>query len=494
MSKKIFFLLFTTILVSNLSLEAQNSSSSPYSRFGIGDLQFSGFARNLGMDGISHGIGGNWNLNPSNPAAYSNLIWTTYEAGVNLQLNELSSGGLKQQSDNASLSYFAFGFPVISKKWGLGFGLVPYSNVGYSINDPRTDDRGNRELHTYDGSGGLNQFYLSSGLRLAKNLSFGLTGSYLFGVIAQDRTVEFDNSIYFNTRVENSTSIGWFNMNIGLQYSLDSLRLAPSDSLVQLEKMKNAESEAILVLKDSLHKADAVEAKSALEASIRMHEEEISRLNTLKKTVVGRKSKGDWNLTMGLILAPSAELRARNSTLAYSFKYFDNFSRDRVIIRDTIQNVEGERGDIRLPLNAGFGISMKKGNQWLAGADFSFQNWEDFSWFNTRDSLANSWKVSLGGQYTPNDRAIKSYWKLVQYRAGVHYAKSFLQLRSSQLEETGFSVGAGFPIRRAATVINLAIQAGQRGTVENNLIHEKYIRFTLGFTLNDRWFIKSKFD
>ena len=125
------FILFASLAAE--PVEAQNATSSPYSRYGIGDLQFGGFTKNLGMAGLSYGLTHPLTLNFSNPASYSSLILTTFEAGVNSEFLELKSASGKGYAHDASFGYFALGFPVIQKKWGMSLGLLPYSNVGYTI-------------------------------------------------------------------------------------------------------------------------------------------------------------------------------------------------------------------------------------------------------------------------------------------------------------------------------------------------------------------------
>ncbi|MBK6444837.1 MAG: hypothetical protein IPF81_05875 [Bacteroidetes bacterium] len=166
----------------------------------------------------------------------------------------------------------------------------------------------------------------------------------------------------------------------------------------------------------------------------------------------------------------------------------------QILIRDTVVNNSGQKGKIKLPLNLGFGFAAHKGNQWLFGADLSLQNWKEYSAFDQTDSLSDSWRVSAGAQFVPSDRALKSYLKVMQYRLGVHYAQTFLNLNQTQLNEMGVSMGIGFPIRRAGTTVQLSAEGGSRGTTDQNLIREKYVRITLGFTLNDTWFLKQKFD
>jgi len=42
--------------------------------------------------------------------------------------------------------------------------------------------------------------------------------------------------------------------------------------------------------------------------------------------------------------------------------------------------------------------------------------------------------------------------------------------------------------------LNLSLDAGQRGTLNNGLLRETYYRVYMGITLSDLWFIKRKYD
>jgi len=42
--------------------------------------------------------------------------------------------------------------------------------------------------------------------------------------------------------------------------------------------------------------------------------------------------------------------------------------------------------------------------------------------------------------------------------------------------------------------LNFSFDIGKRGTTNNNLIKENYIKASLGFTFSDKWFIATKFD
>jgi hypothetical protein len=82
-------------------------------------------------------------------------------------------------------------------------------------------------------------------------------------------------------------------------------------------------------------------------------------------------------------------------------------------------------------------------------------------------------------------------------RAGGKFRKNYLELRNEPLNEYGISMGVGlvklFPKRPASTV-NFALEFLRRGTTESGLVKENYIRFHIGLTLADIWFMKPKYE
>lgn len=481
-----FALLF---LVSCINfVQAQNATSSPYSRYGVGDLNSKTFVTYRGLGGIEIGLNLPGQINYGNPAANGSLLFTTYEGGIDFKQYEFKTNKNKHRTNTASVSYFDFAFPLKQNKWSLGFGLLPYSKVGYLATSESINTFGDNEISQYEGSGGLNNFHIGTGFKVSKRLSFGLNSEYIFGVINNDRIVTFNNPYYYNTSIKSNTSIGGVNINFGSQYRIDSLPFGNSDSIIFLENK-------ISLLKDSL--VDLIRFNSgdtSPETYIKKNQltQEIAMTALMKENVVLRKVKSDWHLVLGLVASPSTDLGARNSTLINSFRYGN--SELVILVRDTIVLTNGKKSYVRLPVNTGFGFSLIKGSRWLFGGDISIQQWSNFSYLGAEDSLVNSWKVNAGIQFTPNDRAIKAYWKTIQYRLGFHYDSGFLKLNGSNIREKGITAGFGLPVRKVGTVINVAFDAGERGTTKNNLILERYFQFTFGFTISDRWFIKSKYD
>ncbi|CAN5652845.1 hypothetical protein BH11BAC1_BH11BAC1_01580 [soil metagenome] len=452
------------------------------------------------MGGLAFALSQPFNINYSNPATYSAIALTTFEAAGSGSMYELhNSSSTHSYQYNVDFGYLAMAFPIKAKKWGLSFGLLPYSSVGYGIADKQKNFIGDDEYHVYEGSGGLNQFYVGTGFSLGKNFFAGVNASFLFGTINQLKRIEYPSNSYYNTKITEETIVNDFYFNAGLLKTFDSLAIAKSDSIVLFDNKIGALEDSIAVLRKLITALNAVKTgdnvtietqRESIAASISELTMQVEKADADRERVTRRKQKSGWSLSIGLTGAPSLSLKAKHTQLAQSYYYSNTIE----FIRDTIYNYEDQKGKLVLPFCLGVGVTLKETTHWIAGVDFSLQNWQDYSLFGVKDSLANSWRASGGFQWTPNDRSIKSYLNLVQYRFGGHFEQTYLQLQNSQLTDYGLSLGFGFPMKRVATTIQIAIEAGKRGTIANNLVELNYVKCTIGFTLNDRWFIKQKFD
>jgi len=126
-------------------------------------------------------------------------------------------------------------------------------------------------------------------------------------------------------------------------------------------------------------------------------------------------------------------------------------------------------------------------------------------------------RIATGMQWTPDPKALK-YFSRVTYRIGGYYNspkltdvtqtlggiyligelfdKPALQVKSSDINETGLTFGIGLPLRGKpySSDLDLGFEISERGTVKNNLVRERYFKVMLGFTIREEWFRKTKFD
>jgi hypothetical protein len=195
---------------------AQKGTISPYSYFGIGDQRDNGTVENQMMGGLSL-YADSIHINLTNPAAYSKLRLTTYTAGISHKEYRLKDFTQEQKTSVTNLDYLSIGFPV-APKVGAGFGLMPYSSVGYSLNDITTNSNGAEVTNIFTGDGGVNRIYASIGFEPIKNLSLGVTASYNFGTLDYER-IQSVEDVQFGTIDRRESKINGYDFNYSLNYT-----------------------------------------------------------------------------------------------------------------------------------------------------------------------------------------------------------------------------------------------------------------------------------
>ena len=202
---------------------AQNNTNSPYTRYGYGDLSDQSFGNSKAMGGIAFGLRDGAQINPTNPASYTAIDSLTFlfEGGVSLQNMNISGGGLKLNAKNASFDYLAMQFRLAP--WmAMSVGLLPYSNVGYTVSDSQTTDNDLTYSRSFTGDGGLHQLYVGAGVKVLKNLSVGVNASYFGGDLTRTRSVIFpqmSSSTYYSYNRQMAVSISDYKLDFGVQYT-----------------------------------------------------------------------------------------------------------------------------------------------------------------------------------------------------------------------------------------------------------------------------------
>jgi hypothetical protein len=163
---------------------------------------------------------------------------------------------------------------------------------------------------------------------------------------------------------------------------------------------------------------------------------------------------------------------------------------NRVTPVDTVLNYE--KSEFRLPQSYGFGITYEKLNKMAIGLDVHFQEWENGAGFeNNNTDFNNVMRIALGGEYIPDATDVNSYFKRITYRAGLSYQTSPYLVGGNEIQDFGINFGWSIPVSRAST-LDMAFKLGQRGTLSDNLVRERYFKFVIGATINDRWFVRRK--
>jgi hypothetical protein len=196
------------ILITGVSL-AQDGTTSPYSFYGIGIQKFKGTAENRMMSGLSS-FSDSIHLSLQNPAGFADLRLVNYSVGGSHKYVTQKSASESQIASATSLDYIAIGVPM--GKFGAGFGLIPYSAVGYKLQS--VDDITTTQS---SGQGGLNRAFLTLAYKITPKFNIGLETNYNFGNIENTVYTKRDD-LELGTREINKSNISGFSFNIGASY------------------------------------------------------------------------------------------------------------------------------------------------------------------------------------------------------------------------------------------------------------------------------------
>jgi len=187
------------------------------------------------------------------------------------------------------------------------------------------------------------------------------------------------------------------------------------------------------------------------------------------------------------------------TSLAYTFGSNLKSDSERTIEVDGEASTinDSNSSNLKLPNKLTIGAGVGEARKWLIGTTVAFQgNGEFENYYNTKENVhyEKYAKYAIGGYYLPDYTSFSSYFSRITYRAGLKYEKIGLVVNNESIKDVGLSLGAGFPITGSFSNVNFGIEYGKKGTVSSNLIQENYINFSLSFSFNDKWFVKSKFN
>jgi hypothetical protein len=412
-------ILISACLFLSLVSYSQEGTSSPYSFYGIGETRVTGTIESRSMAGLSI-VPDSTHINLQNPAGLANLKWTTFALAGTSNHTKQKSGTSSATAQRSTFDYLTLGIPI--GKFGAAFGIIPYSSVGYKIENISSD--GSQNNKRFNGWGGLNRVFLGTGYRIMPNLSIGVNAYYNFGKI-QTNSLEFVPYVPVGSRELNVNELSGVNFNIGMMYQ--------------------------------------------------------TKINT------------KLSFVSSLYYTPKSILKSNNSRTIGTVTFNSNYDLQDVDVLDAVVT----KTDLNLPQKWTFGAGIGDTKKWLLGAEFSVQDvGKLYNNYNTLDNVTYGkyQKYSVGGYFTPNANPYMSYAKRITYRAGFKYEKTGLIVNSTSINDVGMTFGFGLPITGSLSNTNIGFEFGKKGTTSNNLVQENYFNISIGVSLNDKWFVKSKYN
>lgn len=408
---------------------SQENNASPYSYYGIGDAKFKGTVENRSMGGLSI-LPDSTHINMQNPAAYSSLKWTTYTVGASNTSTAFKSNSGNDSANRTTFDYIAVAIPF--NKLGVAFGLMPYTSVGYKINNVVTDPSDNLiRSRQFDGSGGINRVFAGASYSITPKFSVGADFQYNFG----------------NTETKSIVSIVDTDNTVLLQYPTREINAT---------KYSGASFNVGAIYKGKIKKLDWVTSATFTPES-RLKSTSSREFATITLTSSGGESLID---------------QLDNSTVGVKMKMPSKFS---------------------------IGTGIGEPRKWFAGVEYTTQGKNEFG--NRFDNITDTGfeayhKFTAGGSFTPNYMSYNSYLNKITYRAGLKYEKSGLVINGESINDTGLTLGMGLPLGGGVggSNLNLGVEFGKRGTKSMNLIQENYVNIMVSLSLNDKWFIKRRYE
>ncbi len=433
--------IFILVIISFYNIaSAQQAGISPYSQIGIGDLANEGFSRNISMGGAGLASNNRFYINHLNPSLNPEHSTVIYEFGLIGQVKTLTTTKASDNSTAANLSYIGLLFPMKSKTiagkrintWGMGLGLKPFSTVSYKNTylEKITGDTSNAVFNTRQGNGGLNQVYISNGVRVSKTISIGLTTAYIFGPIVKESLLLFD------TR----------RIDVVQKNNISTLMFKPA-----------------ITYKKQLGTEDTLQVNSKTFFSVAAGVDMFSNMTSTTQTEYHR-----INPQTTAIQRSDTINQSKNFSAALPFAYNLGFALDN------------------------FGTDQAQ--KWSLATDFSFADWSKYSNFGINAGLNKYYSFKIGGEYTPTYVNAKNYFNRMTYRAGLYYHHTPVVYTNNDIIDFGATLGFGFSIPKTLTYLNLGFAVGQRGTTTNGAIKEQYVNMFIGVNINDIWFFKRQLD
>ena len=373
-------------------------------------------------------------VNYMNPASITARDSLSFMSDFGLKSNNAiyRQGNIKSAHNTFNINDFVISFPVYRSS-AMMLGIAPYSNVGYNYNYPITDPNliGNTGTLGYTASGNGSIYQMFVGGAVTFWKRLSLGAEYIY---------------YF----------GKIEKNINLVFSDNSFRSISGGYDLQLKSSS---------------------AKFGLQ-----YEQPIGKNNSM---VIGATYKLRSNLNGFINDHEYASISSVSDTLKNST---DTLSISR---------------KAKLASEIGVGIAFRNRDRWSLEFNYLYSDWRNCG-FDTVAGLSNdsaagfsagrSHSFRAGFEITPNRNDIRYAYKTFTYRAGAYYDREYYLLGGAAIDAFGLTLGITIPVSSGYNGFTFGLDIGQRGSVEDSRVRERYIGFNVGFNIFDIWFRKHRYE
>lgn len=407
--RKIFFIFLSVLGIGcPVWLYAQNNTSSPFSRYGYGELNDNVPGAFRAMGGVGVGMRDKRVIDPAQPASYSVVDSTTFmfDLGASAMWSNYGDSRGMRNKANGNLEYLTIQFPIW-KYIGFSVGVLPYSMVGYDIVDS-VSSVPHPYTASFYGNGGITEVYGGLSFNIMNWAAIGANVYYMFGNVTNGRNLVFRESDIASRLMTAQTHVSDFRFRYGVQ--------------------------------------------------------------------LFHTFADEHTVVLGAVFENKKKFNA-------SFLEYESVTSDTVSDLSSVFD---------LPMMYGVGVSYTYADRLTIAADYGVTYWENIRYMGM-DNLRNRQKIALGIEYRHNPLG-KRYVERMPFRFGLSVTDPYVEVSSTASawasKDYTVSIGAAFPLRGAATVINTSLEYGHRGPL--NGLQENYLRLTVNASISETWFFKRK--
>jgi hypothetical protein len=136
------------------------------------------------------------------------------------------------------------------------------------------------------------------------------------------------------------------------------------------------------------------------------------------------------------------------------------------------------------------GISFALDESYNFNFDYMFQPMSKYSFNSQPDvNLKDASKYSMGFEFRPKKMVGMTTMEQIMWRFGLSYEQTQYVFNGKDINQFSVFGGLSYPLGVDNT-IDLAVEYSNRGTQENNLLHENAIKIYLGLSFGELWFLR----
>ena len=418
-------------------LWAQNTDAlgtfTPYSMFGVGEVARQGSAFNRSMGGLGVALRDHRYVNYLNPASITarDTLAFMLDFGVEGQNLYLSDAHRSSAFNTFNMHHVVLSFPLYNKT-AMILGIAPYSHTGYKF-----EEKERRPYYVSELGDVVYQRYGEGGITQA---FFGVAVPLFKNLSVGAEAIYYFGRINRNSNVLFRSVPSFNNFNTGYDVVIGSFS-----------------------------------GKFGLQYEGRI--------------------KNKYTLSIGATYLLPSDLKGNVTRFA--------ITKGSAGV-DTVYMESTPHVQMTIPGEYAVGFSLNKKNRadevvnkWMVGFDYTRQDWSQSSFaavpgVNFSPTVSSSFRV--GFEFTPNFYDVRYVFKRWTYRGGVYHEKTYMKFNDKQIDASGITLGVSIPILHWSNLINFGVDFGQRGSIADQLVRERYVMFQLGISLYDIWFVKRKYE